>query len=168
MWCSLLLALVTLTSFTQDGAASEQTVNWPGWRGPLGNGSAPSADPPLSWSEDKNLRWKTALPGAGHSSPVVWGHRIFVTAAIPVGEELPPVPDDAPGAHDNAPLTRKQRFVALCVDRGTGEILWQQTARGSGSRKRSESGQRGVWACPAQVAQKRSGARVSSESSDGG
>jgi hypothetical protein len=60
---------------------------------------------------------------------VVWGQRIFVTAATPVGEELPPVPDDAPGAHDNAPLTRKQRFVALCLDRETGEILWQQTAR---------------------------------------
>ncbi|HJM57091.1 MAG TPA: PQQ-binding-like beta-propeller repeat protein [Planctomycetota bacterium] len=129
MWCSLLMALVPLTGFTQDGVASEQTVNWPGWRGPLGNGSAPSADPPLSWSEDKNVRWKTALPGAGHGSPVVWGQRIFVTAAIPVGEEAPPVPDDAPGAHDNAPLTRKQRFVALCLDRETGEILWQQTAR---------------------------------------
>jgi len=129
MLATFLLAVAPLTACPQTDAPNEAMINWPGWRGPLQNGSAPYAEPPLEWSEDKNVRWKTALPGAGQGSPVVWGKRIFLTAAIPVGEELPPVPDDAPGAHDNAPVTRKQRFVALCLDRESGKILWQKTVR---------------------------------------
>jgi hypothetical protein len=59
---------------------------WPQWRGPLGTGVAPHADPPVEWSETKNLRWKLALPGKGHSTPVVWADRVFVTTAAPVGK----------------------------------------------------------------------------------
>src|SRR6266568_2824541 len=81
--------------------------NWPQWRGPLGTGVAPDADPPVEWSErdSKNIRWKIELPGRGHSTPIVWGDRIFVTAAIPFGEALPPRYSTAPGAHDNVPVT---------------------------------------------------------------
>ncbi len=54
--------------------------NWPQWRGPLATGVAPHADPPIEWSETKNIRWKVELPGKGHSTPIVWGDRVFVTA----------------------------------------------------------------------------------------
>jgi outer membrane protein assembly factor BamB len=105
--------------------------NWPQWRGPLGTGVAPRADPPLEWSErdSKNVRWKTELPGRGHSTPIIWGDRIFVTAAIPVGPALPPRYSTAPGAHDNVPVTHRQRFVVLCLDRAQGRILWQRLVR---------------------------------------
>ena len=63
----------------------QQEQYWPQWRGPLGTGVAPNADPPVEWSEDKNIRWKRALPGLGHSTPIIWGDRIFLTAAIPHG-----------------------------------------------------------------------------------
>ncbi|MEE2886968.1 MAG: PQQ-binding-like beta-propeller repeat protein, partial [Planctomycetota bacterium] len=84
--------------------------SWGQWRGPLSNGVAPFGDPPITWSEQQNLRWKTPIPGLGHASPVVWGDRVFVTTAIPFGDKVEPVPDDAPGAHDNAPVDRHQDF----------------------------------------------------------
>ena len=59
---------------------------WPQWRGPLGTGVAPRADPPVEWSEAKNVRWKTPIPGKGHSTPIVWGDRVFLTTAVPTGD----------------------------------------------------------------------------------
>ena len=100
---------------------------WGQWRGPMATGVAPHADPPTEWSEEKNLRWKVEVPGLGHSSPVVWGDRVFVTTAIPYGEAVPQVPDDMPGAHDNAPLTRQQEFAVLALARSDGRILWKRT-----------------------------------------
>lgn len=105
--------------------AGEALDNWPQFRGPLGTGEAPRATPPLEWSEDKNVKWKTPLPGLGHSSPVVWGQRVFVTAAVPIGEKLEPRYTDAPGAHDNLPVTQRHKFVVLAIDRASGKIVWE-------------------------------------------
>jgi len=103
--------------------------HWPRWRGPLGTGVAPGANPPVEWSEGKNVRWKTALPGLGHSTPIVWGDRIFLTTAVPFGAALSPRFSKAPGAHDNAPVTHHQKFVVLALDRRNGKILWEKTMR---------------------------------------
>ncbi len=111
------------------GGDSESQEFWPQWRGPLGTGVAPKADPPITWSETENVRWKKALPGKGHSTPVVWGNRVFVTTAVPFGEAVEPKPDTAPGAHDNSLVTRHHRFVVLAVDRRDGTILWRRTVR---------------------------------------
>ena len=112
-----------------DRGGSDADRFWPQWRGPLGTGVAPHADPPLEWSETSNVRWKTAIPGLGHSTPVVWGTRIFLTAAIPVGDVLEAKPETAPGAHDNVPVTRRRQLVALALDRSDGKILWQRNLR---------------------------------------
>jgi outer membrane protein assembly factor BamB len=88
---------------------------------------APHADPPIEWSEEHNVRWKVALDGVGHATPVLWGERLFLTAAVPIGDPLEPEPDTAPGAHDNAPVTHRQAFVALAVRREDGRVLWQRT-----------------------------------------
>lgn len=103
--------------------------DWPQWRGPLGNGSAPDADPPTEWSETKNVRWKVEVPGHAHATPIVSGDRVFVTTAIPFGEAVAAVPDDAPGAHDNAPVTRHQQYTAMAFARADGKLLWQRTLR---------------------------------------
>ena len=108
---------------------SESVDDWPQWRGPLGTGVAPRANPPLEWSEDKNIRWKVALPGRGLSTPVVWGDRIFLTAAIPSGRQVPPPAGRRPGAHDGLPVVRRQSFVVLAVNRRDGKIVWQRTVR---------------------------------------
>ncbi|MEX1098677.1 MAG: PQQ-binding-like beta-propeller repeat protein [Planctomycetales bacterium] len=105
----------------------EALRNWPQWRGPLGTGAAPLADPPIEWSAEKNVRWKVELPGLGHSTPIVWGDRVFVTAAVPFGDALPPKYSGRPGEHDNLPTTHRHEFVVIALDRETGRVVWQRT-----------------------------------------
>ena len=107
--------------------ANDVEPSWLQWRGPLGTGVAPNANPPIEWSETKNVRWKTALPGKGHSTPIVSGDRIFLTTAIPYGEKLPPKNSTAPGTHDGVPVTQRHEFVVLAINRRDGKILWQKS-----------------------------------------
>lgn len=120
---SLLLAPAAVAD---DGAAVTGHF-WPQWRGPLGTGEAPHARPPLHWGESKNVRWKIQLPGKGHSTPIVWGDRIFLTAAVPYGDAIKPRYSGVSGAHDNLPVTRAHEFVVLAVSRASGKIIWQRT-----------------------------------------
>lgn len=88
--------------------------NWPQWRGPTGNGVALHGNPPTEWSEEKNIKWKVAIPGAGHATPIVWDDKIFVLTAVPTAS-------DASKA--------EQAFAVICLSRKTGEIIWQQRPR---------------------------------------
>ncbi|HWB01090.1 MAG TPA: PQQ-binding-like beta-propeller repeat protein [Pirellulales bacterium] len=81
------------------GSADE--VNWPHFRGPAGDGHSSATGLPVEWSETKNIRWKTAIPGKAWSSPVVWGDQIWVTNATPDGHER----------------------SAVCVDLASGKIV---------------------------------------------
>jgi len=63
-------------------SAGDASNDWPSWRGPNYNGVVPEADPPVEWSETRNVRWKVELPGPGHATPVVWGNRIYVLSAV--------------------------------------------------------------------------------------
>lgn len=85
------------------GAAAE-AGNWPAWRGPEGTGISSEKGLPLKWSATQNVRWKTAMPGPGNSTPIVWGKRMFVTCALEGG---------------------KKRAV-MCLDRETGKELWRR------------------------------------------
>lgn len=118
-----------LADSTGSGSCTEAIRNWTQWRGPLANGVAPHANPPLRWSETNNVRWKTPLPGKGHSTPIVFGDRVFLTAAVPIGDAQKPVYDNAPGTHDNVPVTHRHQFVVFAVSRGDGKILWKKTLR---------------------------------------
>jgi len=96
---------VTLSHGGSD-SESRPNLNWACWRGPSGQGYVNGNDVPLTWSETKNLLWKTDLPGRGNSSPIVWGDHIFLTAASPNGDE---------------------RYV-LCIRASDGKIIWKQLA----------------------------------------
>ena len=109
--------------------AAPYLSNWPQWRGPLGNGVTPQANPPIHWSETNNIRWRFPLPGQGHSSPIVFGNAIYVLAAAPVGPAQKPVYDDAPGVHDSVPVTHRFQFIALALSRAEGKLLWQKILR---------------------------------------
>src|SRR5437667_10820804 len=121
----LKLALTCLLNAAADPERTgvEAQDNWPQWRGPLGTGVAPHAQPPVEWSDTKNIRWKTVLPGRGHSTPIVWGERIFVTSAIPYGEALKARFSDRPGTHDNLALPHHHDFVVVAVRGKDGKIL---------------------------------------------
>ncbi|HZZ29972.1 MAG TPA: PQQ-binding-like beta-propeller repeat protein [Pirellulales bacterium] len=138
-------------------ATPEYVRNWPQWRGPLGTGVAPDAHPPLAWSAktdnspEKNIRWSVALPGAGSSTPIVWGDQVFIQTAIPTGRKAEVVTDPPADAQEASPSTDKAdkagtaksakapmfniekpneyyQFVLLCLDRQTGQERWRKIA----------------------------------------
>jgi outer membrane protein assembly factor BamB len=122
-----ILAVFVVGLLTFDRAAPDATAEkyWPQWRGPYATGVSRTADPPVEWSETKNIRWKTEIPGRGSGTPVIWGDKVFVLTAVPVGV-------DAAAAH--APLggsrTRvPHRFVVMAIDRRSGKVAWERTAR---------------------------------------
>jgi len=124
--------LVAWSAFPKDlgvRPSAEALQNWPQWRGPLANGVAPLANPPVHWSETNNVRWKIPLPGKGHASPIVFGDSVYVLAALPVGEAQKAVHDDAPGVHDSVPVTHRHQFVALAISRKAGKVQWQKVLR---------------------------------------
>lgn len=94
-------------------------AHWPQFRGPTGDGKAAAdASPPVEWSETRNVAWKTAVPGRGRSSPVILGDRIFVTRAIERNVVRKRIGPDDQQVADHVELG------AACLDRRTGEILW--------------------------------------------
>ena len=143
-----LVLVCGLAALPLPGIAEEKKLDardqWAQWRGPLGNGVSPGGKPPLTWSEGKNVRWKTALPGKGHSTPVVWGNRIFVTAAIPYGDPVAGGHEDSPGAHHNLPPSRHQEFIVVALDRRDGSILWKRSVRRA--RPHESMHETGSWA----------------------
>src|SRR5713226_2937901 len=72
--------LVTLVALAVTLRAAPDSLHehyWPQWRGPYATGVSRVANPPIEWSEAKNVRWKVEIPGRGSSSPVIWGNRVF-------------------------------------------------------------------------------------------
>ena len=117
----ILIALVAIAICAQGNS------HWPQWRGPDFNGMARS-DAPVKWSDTENVKWKAAIPGRGHSTPVVWGDKIFVTTAVPTGK-TGSVSGAAPHPNGGAGANQEHQFVVLCLDKKTGKTLWQKVAR---------------------------------------
>lgn len=111
--CAVLVAfalsfVAVLPSFGDDS-------DWPRFRGPNGSGIAAGAQPPTTWSDTRNLRWKTELPGPGTSSPILVGDRVFLTCWTGPGT-----------GKGKGPLTRE----LLCVDRASGKVRWTRSITG--------------------------------------
>ena len=116
------------------GAAPKPAYNWPQWRGPEGLGISPEIGLPWQWTPSENVAWKTAIPGRGHSSPVVWGDRVFLTTAIE-GEVVPgkkAVTHTIDGQEfihpDSVGADRKHALKVLAIGADNGRILWERTA----------------------------------------
>jgi outer membrane protein assembly factor BamB len=105
-----ILSVVILTA-TLSIQATAEPARWPTWRGTDGSRVVTEGNPPLQWSESDNIKWKTDLPGDGQSTPIIWDDRIFLQTAEAVGD----VDDKLP----------TYRLSLLCLDRASGEILWQ-------------------------------------------
>ena len=129
-------ALVGIAAIASQPVGFEK--NWHHWRGPYATGAARDADPPTTWSETENIRWKVTIPGTGHASPIIWEDKIFIQTAIK-GEaskaEAEESGDDNPfsgffnqrrgrGAVENA-----YKFDLIAINRTDGSILWQKTLR---------------------------------------
>jgi outer membrane protein assembly factor BamB len=102
---------------------------WPQWRGPLQTGAALHGDPPLTWSETRNVKWKVEIPGKGSATPVIWGDTIFVLTAIPTDKKAPAATSDIPGRPPGIKPEFLQRFAILAINRKDGKTLWQRSLR---------------------------------------
>ena len=107
--------------------------NWPQWRGPRGQGVSEEKNLPLEWSPTKNIKWKTPIAGRGHSSPIVWGNRLFVTTSIE-GAVIPGatavkhiVNNEVVKLPDTVGAERSHTLKLICVDTESGKILWERT-----------------------------------------
>src|SRR5262249_40408335 len=112
------------------GPVVAKPLNWPSFRGPDGTGVADGQQPPVAWNgkTGESVRWKTPIPGLGHSCPVVWGDRVFVTTAISSGQADPKIRVGNYGDVGSVDDTSQHPWPVLCLDRDNGEILWTRTA----------------------------------------
>jgi outer membrane protein assembly factor BamB len=99
--------------------------SWPQFRGPSGQGVADTTGVPSSWAEDKNVAWKTEIPGRGLSSPVIDGDQIWLTTAIDVPTPEADREERLKTNTGNQPLIVSDhvRLLAICIDRNSGKIL---------------------------------------------
>src|SRR5438874_10463442 len=108
------VAAVGMLSLRLTGGAMDPAAEkyWPQWRGTYATGVSKSADPPIEWSETKNIKWKVEIPGRGSASPIVWGDRLFVLSAVPAG-----IPEAASHEPRGAVQPRDtHRFVVMAID----------------------------------------------------
>jgi outer membrane protein assembly factor BamB len=93
------------------------------------DGVASDANPPIEWSETKNVAWKVRLPGHGSSTPILWGERLYVLTAVRADGRDAPLPPHARGESDRPPgVESAQAFRVLAIDRSTGKTIWERTA----------------------------------------
>lgn len=135
MRASRAIAGLILASTGMGMVADESDGYWPQWRGPTGNGVALVGNPPSSWSEQENVRWKVRVPGEGHATPVVWGDKVFVLTAEAVGGGQAGQSGEATTAaggrrqgRGNAP-TEEYAFKTLCLDLKSGAVRWERVSR---------------------------------------
>lgn len=131
-----LVTLFGLVSMLLLTISADARGNWPQWRGPAGQGISTEKNLPSSWSTSNNIKWKTAIEGRGHSSPIVWGKKIFLTTALD-GEKIPGrtpgithrLSDGTDFVHPDAVgADLKHTFKVICIDRETGKVLWERVA----------------------------------------
>ena len=136
--------LMVLLVFCLTSVVVDADQYWPQWRGPAGTGVAPEGDPPVAWSEDKNIRWKVELPGGGHATPIVWSDQVFVSVAVRTDNQ------GASGeSRRGVQPTQELKYEVMALDRKTGKVVWQKTAR----QEMPHEGRKaeGSWASPSAV-----------------
>ncbi len=119
---TILPGLVACLSFLNAG------TDWPSFRGAFASGVSEGHPLPTQWDIDagEGLRWRTEIPGLGHSSPVIVGDRIFVTTAEAEKEAILKI--GLYGSGDPVADEGSQAFLVLCIDKHSGEILWEELA----------------------------------------
>lgn len=112
-------------------AFAEKSIHWPQFRGPRASGLAHECQPPSHWNGPKGegIAWRTAIPGLGLSSPVIWGDRVFVTTAVSAGVR----PDLKIGLYGDIEsqaeeAQQEHRWILLCLEKKSGRILWEKVA----------------------------------------
>ena len=118
-------------------ATGVEAGNWGHWRGD-GNGASATANPPVQWSSTKNVKWKSAVPGRGSGSPIVWEDNVFVVSAVDTDQsatkEVAQLQDERRRRNRRRrdgglgrPELKSLQFKLFCFDRATGDLIWERT-----------------------------------------
>ena len=128
MRCSFARFVLLLVPIFVTASSPSSAQNWPRFRGPAGSGIADSQPLATSWdaTTGQGVLWKTAVPGVGHSSPVVWGDRVFISTAITSAAQAHYNPKD--GGIDPSKDVAVHEWRLIALDKHTGKQLWAQTA----------------------------------------
>jgi len=129
-WTHFLTLWLVLGGMPPFALGGEQgDVHWPGFRGLHAQGVAEGQATPVEWSveDSQNIRWKTPIPGLAHSSPVVWGDRLFVTTAVS-DEGDPSLRVGLYGDIESVNEDVVHRWRVYSLDKNSGAILWERTA----------------------------------------
>jgi len=123
----VVLCQINVSAQTDGDAPLEYMEQWPQFRGPFASGIVESEQLPDSWnvSTGENIRWKVKIPGLGHSSPVVWGDRLFVTTAIS-GSGNNSLKVGLYGDIDEVGDRSEHEYRLYCFDKQSGELLWER------------------------------------------
>jgi outer membrane protein assembly factor BamB len=127
----LLIAAGTAVGTDEGGKppAAPRPGDWPSFRGPRAAGVADGQNLPDAWDAEAgtHVRWKVAIPGLAHSSPVIWGDRLFITTAVSSRDDAS-FKHGLYGSGDASPDRSPHKWQVICLDKRTGEILWTRTA----------------------------------------
>jgi len=120
-------ALLPVAWAFQACSEAPQRFQWPSFRGPHASGVADGQDPPIEWNAETghNVLWKTSIPGLGHSSPVVWDDRIFLTTAISDNPDSVFSQGIDP-AQDRRTDRARHEWRVYAIDKGSGEVAWMR------------------------------------------
>ena len=122
-----LCLIFSLFLIAESAAQRDYKEQWPGFRGPYATGIIDNADTPVEWDagSGKNIKWKTKIPGLGHSCPVIWDDYVFVTTAVSgSGEDYLKV-----GLYGDIDMVDDEsihEFKVYCLDKNTGEVIWDR------------------------------------------
>jgi outer membrane protein assembly factor BamB len=126
--CRVFLVVCAAWLATSHAPIAAQVDAWLQWRGPFNTGMA-AGDAPIRWSDTSGVTWKVAIPGRGHSTPVVAGTRLFLTTAVPTGRAATVTTRSRTGGGGGgADAGLEHRLEVMAIDRANGRTLWQRTA----------------------------------------
>ena len=110
--------------FAQD-FASDKHANWHQWRGPEASGIASQGNPPTSWDDNTNIKWKFEIEGEGSSTPIIWDNQVFILSAI-ITDRKPEVPPKLNLKDKTKPPPTIVEFMVWSLNRATGEVQWKK------------------------------------------
>jgi len=119
--------------FSQSNAqenSSDYYKYWPQWRGPEATGFAPKGNPPIEWSETKNVKWKVEIPGKGHATPIIWEDKVFVLTAVETNQKVeePEIKESTEGRRmPGIKAESMLDFKVLALNRLDGSVIWEKT-----------------------------------------
>jgi len=140
----VLFCFCTLFFQTQAQDKSAFIENWPEWRGLYNTGSVAGGNTPVEFSETKNIKWKTEIPGKGHATPIIWGNQIIIQTAVSTDKKADSINTAAASQMAKNQTEFIHQFKVISVDKPTGKINWQTVVKEELPQERTH--ELGSWA----------------------